>query len=233
MEQYELTCTQRTDTGKEAMRRLRRQGQIPGVTYRGGNPSVPLNVPRDAFMAALHTEAGENVLISLQVEGGAGAGARTVMIKELQQDPLQGGVLHVDFQEILLTEEIQVNVTIEAKGEAVGVKRDGGMLQHILWEIEVKCLPTEIPDVIFADISELEIGQACHVKDLQIADGVELLKDPETVVFVVEAPKTDEEPTAAEEEGEAGEPEVIRERKPEEGKEGEAAASAPAPESAD
>ncbi|MBU1006350.1 MAG: 50S ribosomal protein L25, partial [Candidatus Omnitrophica bacterium] len=149
----------------------------------------------------------------------------TVVLKEVQKDPIKDCLLHVDFQEISLTETLKVNVPIAAKGEAIGVKQDGGVLQHILWEVEVQCLPTNIPEKIEINISGLKMGDALHVKDIVMPEGVKILEDPEAVVFSVEHPKKVEDVIAASAEGAMEEPEVIKEKKekPEDEAEGEEA----------
>ncbi|MCX5714327.1 MAG: 50S ribosomal protein L25, partial [Candidatus Omnitrophica bacterium] len=126
---------------------------------------------------------------------------------------MRGNIVHVDFNEISLTKAIKVNVPVVAKGEPIGVKQDGGSLEHILWEIEVECLPTEIPKEFEVDVSALKIGDSVHIKDLQVAPNIKVINDPHSVILSVAAP-IKEEVVAEAVEGEVPqEPEVIKEKK--------------------
>ena len=136
-----------------------------------------------------------------------------MLIKGIQLDPVKDEVIHVDFNEISLTEKIKVKVPIVDKGEAIGVKRDEGVLEHILWEVEVECLPTQIPQKLEVDVTKLEIGQDIFVKDIPVPEGVKILADPESIAVSVKPPKEEiilEEPAEG-----LAEPEMIREKKPE------------------
>ncbi|MFH1782040.1 MAG: 50S ribosomal protein L25 [Candidatus Omnitrophota bacterium] len=214
MEFVDLNVSLREGTGKEKNKKLRQSGLVPAVVYRKGEETVILKIDKKILGKALHTEAGENVILKLHIEGAKKKKERTVVIKEIQRDPVKDIVLHADFQEISLTEKLKVKVQILSKGEAKGVKQDGGVLQHVLWEAEVECLPTNIPEKIEVDIKDLKIGDSIHVKDVIAPEGVAILNDPEEVVFSVEHPKSVEDLVAAEPvEGEAQEPELIREKK--------------------
>ena len=213
MDFVDLQATLREGKGKEANKKLRERGLVPAVVYKKGEETVSLNIDRKDFAKALHTEAGENVIIKLRVDGLKKKRDRTVVLKEIQKDPIRDHFLHVDFQEISLTETLKVKVPLAGKGEAIGVKEDGGVLQQVLWEAEVECLPTNIPEKIEIDISGLKIGDAIHVNGIKVPEGVKLLADPETVVFTVEHPKKVEEVVAAAAEGGIEEPEVIKEKK--------------------
>ncbi len=213
MDFVDLNVSLREGTGKESNKKLRIAGLVPGVVYKKGEPTASLNVDRKNFSKAIHTEAGENVIIKLHMDGAKKRKERTVIIKEIQKDPVKDHFLHVDFQEISLTETLKVKVPIEGKGEAIGVKQDGGVLQHVMWETEIECLPTDIPEKIEVDVANLKIGDSLHAKDLTPPAGVNILADPEAVVFSVEHPKTVEEAVAAPAEGEMTEPEVIKEKK--------------------
>lgn len=216
MEFIDLQANLREGTGKGLNKKLRREGLVPSVVYKKGEETVSLKIDRKNLFKALHTEAGENVIIKLHIDGAKKRKERTVIIKEIQRDPVRDHLLHVDFQEISLTETLKVKVPIATKGEAIGVKQDGGVLQHVLWEAEIECLPTNIPEKIELDISKLKIGESLQVKDILPPGGVKILDDPEAVVFSVEHPKKVEEVVAAPAEGEIQEPEVIKEKKPEE-----------------
>ncbi|MBL7092069.1 MAG: 50S ribosomal protein L25/general stress protein Ctc [Candidatus Omnitrophica bacterium] len=211
MEKINLKAKLREELGKEAVKKLRAQGLIPAVVYKGRN-SLNIKVPSKDFLEVIHTKAGENVVVNLQIESKKLP--RTAIIKETQYHPVRGNVLHVDFNEISLTEVLTVKVPIAVKGEAQGIK-EGGVLEHALWEIEVECLPTQIPENIPVDVSPLKIGDSILVKDLQLPGGVKVLSDPETTVVSLAVPRAEEEEVAKPEE-EAVEPEVIMEKKPEE-----------------
>lgn len=238
MKQVSLTVKIREKKGKTANKKLRRQEWIPAVVYGRSKKPLSLEIPLKEFSKALRGAAGSNVIINLSVADKASKTAnRTALVKEIQQHPLSGNVLHVDFHEISLTEEIKVDVPVVPKGEAVGVKMDGGVLDHSLWELQIFCLPTQIPDRIEVDVTDLKIGSSIHVRDLKAPSGVKILTDPDTSVFSVKHPTQEIVPEAAAETATA-EPEVIREKKAEEsavetpspgGKEGaKPAASAPA-----
>jgi len=211
MEKINLKAKLREELGKEAVKKLRAQGLIPAVVYKGKN-SLNIKVPSKDFLEVIHTKAGENVVVNLQIESKKPS--RTAIIKETQYHPVRGDILHVDFNEISLTEVLTVKVPIAVKGEAEGIK-EGGVLEHALWEIEVECLPTQIPENIPVDVSPLKIGDSILVKDLHLPGGVKVLSDPETTVVSLAVPRVEEEEVAKPEE-EAVEPEVIMEKKPEE-----------------
>jgi large subunit ribosomal protein L25 len=229
MEKVELHVNVREEFGKAAVGRLRREGLVPAVVYKHGEKPTAVKLLKKAFLKTLHTKAGENVIITLKIAKTADASrttSKTVLIKEIQENPVSDDIIHVDFNEISLTEKIKVKVPINDKGEPIGVKRDEGVLEHILWEAEVECLPTQIPEKLEVDVSSLEIGQDIFIKDIAVPEGVKILEDPESIVFSVKAPKIEEIPTPEEAAAaEAEEPEVIRERKPE--AEEEAAEEAP------
>ena len=135
------------------------------------------------------------------------------LIKEIQYDPVHDNIIHVDFNEISLTKEIKVSIPITTRGESVGVKQEGGSLEHILWEVEIECLPTDIPKGIEIDITNLKLKDSIHVKDLSLPPKVKILNDPSAIVLTVAEPMK-EEVVAAPVEGEVSqEPEVIKEKK--------------------
>lgn len=217
MERVRLSAIRRRGLGKGYARNLRRQGLIPAVTYGQSKESIPLEIASKGLREVLATEAGENVIIDLSIKDDGMELTRTVILKEKQIHPLRREILHVDLYEISLAEALVVTVPIEISGESPGVKK-GGILEHGLWEVEVRCLPTQIPDRIQIDVSGLEIGDILHLKDLKRPEGVEILGDEEQVVLVIAAPRVVEEEKAEEavvpEEG-AAEPEVISRRKEE------------------
>jgi len=227
MDFVELKANLREEKGKELNKKLRAEGLVPGVVYRKGETTLSLKIDTRNLAKALRTDAGENVIIKLFVEGDKKKKERIVVIKELQKDPVKDSLVHVDLNEISLTETLKVKVPIVSKGEAVGVKQEGGVLQHVMWEVEVECLPTNIPDKIETDISNLKIGDTLIIKDIRPPEGVKILADLESIVFSVEHVKVVEEAVVAPAEGEGAEPELIREKKEKEEAE-EEKAEAPA-----
>ena len=225
MKQVKIKTQIRDEAGKKNARALRREGNIPAVVYKGGQETLSISLVEKELIHALRTSAGENVIINLQIgDKNKKDQNKTVIIKEIQHHPIKDNILHVDFHEISLTEAITVKVPIETKGEAVGVKRDGGILEHMLWELEIECLPTEIPEKIEVDIDKLEIGDAIYVKDLVVPPQIKVLNDLEAIAICVEQPSVEEVPEVAPEEKAAAEPELIKKGKePEE----EAAAEQP------
>lgn len=222
MEKTVIKAQIRTETGKRVAKDLRANGLIPANVYKGNKGATSLQIAVKDLIHALETKAGENVLITLKISGGSDAKDKTVLIKEIQREPIKDGILHVDFNEISLTDTLKINVPLSSKGEPVGVKIDGGVLEHIMWEVHVECLPTDIPEKIEVDVSGLKVGESIHIKDIVAPEGVKLLNDPELIAMSVKAPKVEapkEEVVAAE----GGvEPELIRKKKEELEEAGEA-----------
>jgi large subunit ribosomal protein L25 len=213
MEQIQLTGSIRETRGKKFAKQMRAAGQIPAVVYHRGDESVAISVSNKEISKILHAHAGENILINLTIEK-AKKKTRAVIIKEVQQDPVKRFILHVDFNEISLSERIIIDVEVITKGESIGVKREGGLLEHVLREIKISCLPTDIPKHIEVDISGLKVGDTIHVRDISVSDKVKILTDPDTLLIQVRVPI---EEKTAEEGVVAPEIEVIREKKEEEG----------------
>jgi len=163
------------------------------------------------LIEVLHTKAGENVIVTLKIAGDSKAKDKTVVIKEIQREPIKSQILHVDFNEISLTETLKVNVPLAAHGEPEG-KKDGGTLEHVMWELQIECLPTDIPEKIEVDVSKLKIGEAIYVKNITLPEGVKALNDPELIAMIVKPPKVEapKEEIGAEA---ATEPELIRKKK--------------------
>ena len=205
------------------MRKLRARGLIPAVIYGGNDKPQPLQITARDINAMMSQASGENVLVELEI---AGEGAsRTALVQEVQHSPVGGDIRHVDFHAISMDEMIQAEVPLEATGIAVGVKTFGGLLEQSLRALAIECLPGDLPDRITVDISQLNIGDSIHVRDIQFPTGVTPKVQPDLTAFSVVAPVVEEEPVAAEAEAAAAAgPEVITEKK----EEGEAAA-APAP----
>jgi large subunit ribosomal protein L25 len=209
----------RDDRGKNAARRLRREGLVPGIVYGGKGGSIAIAVDPEALQKVLRSEAGRNTILKLDI---AGAGATNAILKDLQIDPIKDSLLHADFYRIAMDVAIRVTVPINIRGEARGVKVDGGILELITREIEVECLPGDIPERIDVDVSDLGLNGALRVSDLPASAKVKILESPDQVVVHVVSVKEEEAPApaAVAVEGEAGaapaEPEVLKKGKKEE-----------------
>jgi len=212
-----LKAQVRTETGKRVAKDLRNQGLVPANVYKGSKGAVSLQVVKNDLREVLSTKAGENVIITLKISGATDAQDKTVLIKEIQREPIMDEILHVDFGEISLTEMLEVNVPLVSKGEAVGVKVDDGVLEHIMWELQVECLPTNIPEKIDVDVSDMKIGDSIFVKNIVAPEGVKILNDGELIVVSVKAKKAEAPKEELAAEG-AEAPELIRKKK-EEGEE--------------
>lgn len=227
--ELKLEARAREETGKAAARRLRAGGEVPAVMYGLGSEPQPLVVEGSDIWEAIRGEAGINVLIDLQVADGGKKDNHLVMIKELQRHPFKDKIFHVDFLKIARDEVVQMKVPINLIGEedALGIKA-GGTLQHNLWDLEVECLPTDIPESLELDISALEIGDNLRVSELNVPSAVTVLTDRDEVIATILAPRMEEEEEEEEllpeeleaEEGE-GPPEEMEEgAPPEDGEEG-------------
>lgn len=213
MEQVKLKATIRQEKGKQAVNRLRRAGTVPGIVYHRGEEAVSIALDKKDLNHIVQTAGGENVLINLTIEKEKKK-SRSVIIKEIQQDPVKRNILHVDFNEISLTEQITVEVEVVAVGEAIGVKQENGVLDHPLRMLKIQCLPTDIPKHIDVDVSALRLNDAIHVRDLHLAESLKVLNDPDLILFQV---KLHVEEKAEEAAAVAPELEVTREKKEEEG----------------
>ncbi len=212
MKKANLVAEKRQQKGKNAARQLRREKKIPAVLYGRGSTPVPLAVKYQDFAAALHGQESRNTLLSLRI---AGAEEQEILSlpKEIQIDPIEGTVLHVDFQQIHLDEAIHTKVPIRIVGASPGVKA-GGVLEHLMRELDIECLPMAIPSCVEADISVLDIGDALHVSDLNVEGDFRVVSDLQRTVVLVAAPTVEkapeveavEEEAAEGEEKEAGEP---------------------------
>ncbi|HXG03795.1 MAG TPA: 50S ribosomal protein L25 [Candidatus Binatia bacterium] len=210
----ELIVRRREGTGKQVAKRLRRTGVVPGVLY-GGSRTENVTVDPRAVLRILHGHAGSTQLLTLRFEEGDG-GTRLAIIRDLQFDPVTERLLHVDLQEVTADRPITVRVAVHPVGEAAGVKEQKGILQVVLHELDVSCLPTRIPERIDADVGALRIGDVLTVADLTVPEGVRILNDPGQAVVTVAPPMAEEAPAAAAPTTVAAEPEVLTERKPKE-----------------
>ena len=203
MEPIELKTTVRTSTGNGPARALRRQGRIPAVLYGPGKAPVLLSVDKTALEQVLKKGETGQLLLNLVIQNGKKS-KKIAMIKELQTNPVTRGFLHVDFYEIAMDRKIRVNVPVITKGIAKGVEL-GGVLQIVRRELEVLCLPGDIPETFEIDISDLDIGESVHVEEIPFGEGVEIPSDVNFTVITVLSPKKEAEP---EEELEAEEAEA-------------------------
>jgi len=219
--QVKLKAEPRTNVGRSAVRKLRARGLIPAVIYGGDNKPQPLQVTARDINAMMSQASGENVLVELEITGEGSS--RTALVQEVQHSPVGGDIRHVDFHAISMDQMIQAEVPLEATGTAVGVKTFGGLMEQSLRALAIECLPGDLPDRITVDVSQLNIGDSIHVRDIQFPPGVTSKVQPDLTAFSVVEPVVEEEPVVAEAEVAAG-PEVITEKK----EEGEAA-TAPAP----
>jgi large subunit ribosomal protein L25 len=216
METRELTIRKREGIGKAEARRLRRTGQVPGVLYGGRDPVTIAVAPHDVSRL-IHGHRGSTQLLRLTFEGTSES--RMAIIRDMQFDPVTDHLVHVDLQEVRMDRPIQVAVAVRHVGEAVGVKEIGGILEMILREVQVSCLPGNIPEAVEADVSHLGINDVLTVKELRVPQGVRVLNDPNQAVAVVAPPAAEEEvaaPVAAAAAVAPAEPEVLTERKPKE-----------------
>lgn len=224
MEEIKLDVQVRDKVGSRKIKSIRRENAVPAIVYGGESKPTSIKVDRSNYERIMRHHHGQSVIFHLNVmDGEKKLRDYSVIVKEEQHDPVSDSLLHIDFNRISLTKELEVKVPIETKGDPVGVKRDGGSLEHVLWELSVICLPKKIPQKIVIDVSHLLIGDAVHVRDITLPEGVRTKQDPETILVSVIPPMKEEAMAPAE--GGPTEPEVLKEKKPEAGeaKEGEKA----------
>jgi large subunit ribosomal protein L25 len=223
MKSVPLTAYSRTLSRRAGAKKLREAGRIPAVIYGRQTQPQNLEVDRKSLEDLIHHSASENMLVDLTVEKDAKP-KRLALVQEVQHHALNGKVLHIDFHEVSESEKVTVMVPVESTGEAVGVKTGGGVLEHVLFKLKVRCLPKDLPEALIVDVSHLEIGKAIHIGDIKPPPGVEILGDKHISVLSVAAPVTEAEEAAAAEAAAAapGEVEMIKEKK----EEGEGAAPA-------
>ena len=202
--------------GKNASRRLRKEGMVPVILYGSNEVNVPLTLEKEALFKILRSETGENTVFEVSFNSET----RNAMIKDLQQDPVSDEILHADLIQIAMDKVIRVSVPVVTVGDAVGVKTEGGFVDFITREIEVECLPQDIPEHIEIDISHLHLRQSFKVGDVNVSEGIKLIADPDSMLIHIELPAKEEIEIEKEEEeeviSEEEEPEVIKKEKPEE-----------------
>lgn len=211
-----IKAEKRESFGKNISRRLRKTGLIPAVLYGANEANVPLTLNKKDVFMILKSETGENTIFRVSFDSET----RNAMIKELQRNPVTDEILHADLVQIALDKAIRVSVPVVAVGDAVGVKTEGGFVDFITREVEVECLPKDIPEHIEIDISGLHLRQSFKVEDVEESEGIKIVSEPEVVLVHIEVPTKEEEIEVPEEEeeviAEEEEPELIKKEKPEE-----------------
>ena len=191
-----LTAVARDGRGKNEARRLRRSGQLPAVVYGGESAKgVAVSVDPKALLKIFHSESGVNTIIALNVDGDQ---ASQVLVKEFQLEPISHELLHVDFYRLAMDKALTVTVPVVLHGEPVGVKQQGGLVDFIHREVQVECMPTEIPEHIDVDVSHLEIGDGVRLREVSSGVSWSPVSDPDTLLVHVIAPKVEEEQEAEE-----------------------------------
>ena len=214
--QLKINAQPRTESGRNAIKKIKSAGFIPAVIYGAKDPARNLQlIERDVDRLLAHATS-ESVLVEVAIQDAGGAQTRTALVQEVQHHPVSGKVLHVDLHAVAMDELLTAEATIETTGEAVGVTTGGGVLEVTLRSVEIECLPGDLPESITVDVSALQIGDSIHVRDLKLPKGVTVLNDADLTVVSVAAPTVEElpEPSTA---PEGAQPEVINETKPAEG----------------
>ena len=203
MEQIQVEAFIRNQSGKGPARTLRRSGHIPAIFYGPETQPISLYVRQKDLEKIFKKHSGENLFFQVQLKGEHQEESRTAMLKELQKDPVSRAYLHVDFYEVSLTKELEVEVGLRIVGKPKGVEK-GGMLQEARRDLQIRCLPRNIPEYIEVDVSGLEIGDSIHVRDLKLGEELQILNDPQATIVTVVPPIEEK----AAEETTAGAPEV-------------------------
>lgn len=191
-----LKANMREESGSTVAKRLRRQGIVPGVIYGSQQRTYGVQVDARQFADLLRKQSSDNFLINLEIEG-AQEKTKLVMVQDIQHNALNGAVTHVDFHAVREDETIHANIPIELQGTAIGIK-EGGVVEHLIHNIEIFCRPADLPERIGLDISELALGQSFHVRDLPLPKGVETHVDGDVLVVIVTEPRVAvPEPAAA------------------------------------
>jgi len=188
----DVSATLRTAVGTGAVNRLRKAGSIPAVVYGKGRDNQNIQVDTKTFTKVIFGSASDNILVNLQIDGAK----QLALVQEVQHDHLKGGITHVDFHAIKEDEEIHAAIPVVLLGEAAGAKF-GGMLELLLHNLEVRCLPKDLPEKITVDISHLNVGEGVHISDLKLPEGVRAKLDGHVIVAHVEKPKVEEAAPAA------------------------------------
>ena len=215
-QRIQLKAERRTRIGSLAVKKSRKEGRIPAILYGHGEP-LPLELSGVELVRALNAAHSSNVLVDLEIAGEAAGRKHLALIKEVQQHPLKDKVLHVDLNGIDPNQKIHAEVNVVEIGESIGVK-NGGVLDHLIRHLRVECLPQNLPSEIRIDVSAMEIGSSIHVNQISAPEGVVFMNEGHLPVFMVHAPKVEEEPTPAAAAAAAAtpvQPEVIKQKKEE------------------
>jgi large subunit ribosomal protein L25 len=202
MKNVAIEAQLRNDAGKGIARKLRRAGKTPGVLYGPKAQPISLSVDTHEFYKLLNSAGGEPLLFTLNLKGNEDNSAHSALVKDLQLHPVRDKILHIDFYEVYMDEEVEVEVPITAVGRAKGVEIDMGILEIIQRTVKISCLPSAIPRDIQVDVSKLGLGDVIHVSDITLPEGIRLMDEPETTLMTVVASRAEEkeEKTEAEEE---------------------------------
>lgn len=208
--QLKINAQPRTESGRNAVKKIKHAGFVPAVIYGSKDPARNLKINEREVSRLLGHATSESVLVEVSIQG---AETKTALISEVQHHPVTGAILHLDLHAVAMDELLTAEVNVETTGEPAGVKTSGGVMEIILRTLEIECLPVDLPEAITVDVSALEIGQAIHVRDLALPKGVTVLNDGDLTVVSVAAPTVVEETTPSTAEAGA-QPEVINEKKP-------------------
>ncbi len=211
--QLKLKAETRGGIGRPVARKLRRAGKVPANIYGKDLPNQNLELNSKELSRLLAQTTSEHVLVDLEIADGGQVSNRLALIQEVQHHPLRADVLHVDFHAVREDEKLHAAIPVEAVGEADGVKNFGGILEMAVHELEVECLPRDLPDILRIDVSGLGLGQAIHVRDLQLPQGVTVKANPDLTVILVASPRVEAEPAPGA--VAAAQPEVLKEKKEE------------------
>lgn len=218
MAQSVLNVKRRVRMGKSGSKAIRKEGNIPAVLYGKGSEPESIVVNPAELKEALSTDAGENTLLEMHISDWEGGNETTKLslLRDVQMDYLKNKSIHLDFLELDMKQTFSVKIPVKIKGIPVGVREEKGMLEEIVREVEIECLPSDIPNEFVIDVTDLHITESIHVKDLEVSDKVTILDDPGSTIVTVLAPRV-EKTLTAEEEGEGEEAtETEREEKNEE-----------------
>jgi len=210
-QQPKLRAQKRTQLGRNAIKQIKEKGLVPGVIYGSNQTPMPLQVDNRELSTVLAHVSSEHILVQLEIVDGSQSTNKLALIQEVQHHPLKRGLLHVDFHAVSATEKITSFVSIETVGEALGVRTFGGLLEHSLRSLEVHCYPQDLPAVLRIDVTNLNIGESLHVRDIQLPAGVEAITDGNLTAVSVVASRVGEEVTETVEQPTV--PEVISEKK--------------------
>ena len=219
MQEVTIEVQRRESVGKGANRRLRAQELVPAVVYGGEREPLAIQIPKKTLLTLFREGGHDNRIFLLQLAGTTQT--RHVMVRELQLNPINNHITHIDFQRVMMDRKVRVKVHVELVGTPHGVKTEGGLLDFVTREVEVECLPADIPQSVKLEVSELQVGQHAEAKDLVLPAGVEYLGAADVVIVSVGHAKAEvvEAPAAAAAAPAAVEPEVIKKGKTEEAKE--------------